>query len=78
MPEYRFNKTITTTQSVDGLASGLITPALVPEAPIGLIKKGQHQSLEGGEEEEEEKEEFITSGNWRGKHNSLSRGRRVI
>ena len=26
------------------------------------------------EEEEEEEEEFITSGNWRGKHNSLSRG----
>ena len=25
-------------------------------------------------EEEEEEEEFITSGNWRGKHNSLSRG----
>ena len=24
--------------------------------------------------EEEEEEEFITSGNWRGKHNSLSRG----
>jgi hypothetical protein len=23
---------------------------------------------------EEEEEEFITSGNWRGKHNSLSRG----
>ena len=23
--------------------------------------------------EEEEEEEFITSGNWRGKHNSLSR-----
>ena len=26
-----------------------------------------------GEEEEEEEEEFITSCNWRGKHNSLSR-----
>ena len=26
------------------------------------------------EEEEEEEEEFIASGNWRGKHNSLSRG----
>ena len=26
------------------------------------------------EEEEEEEEEFISSGNWRGKHNSLSRG----
>ena len=26
------------------------------------------------EEEEEEEEVFITSGNWRGKHNSLSRG----
>jgi len=26
------------------------------------------------EEGEEEEEEFITSGNWRGKHNSLSRG----
>ena len=26
------------------------------------------------EEEEEEEEEFITIGNWRGKHNSLSRG----
>ena len=25
---------------------------------------------------EEEEEEFITSGDWRGKHNSLSRGRR--
>ena len=25
-------------------------------------------------EEEEEEEEFITSGNWSGKHNSLSRG----
>ena len=25
-------------------------------------------------EKEEEEEEFITSGNWRGKHNSLSRG----
>ena len=24
--------------------------------------------------EEEEEEVFITSGNWRGKHNSLSRG----
>ena len=24
--------------------------------------------------QEEEEEEFITSGNWRGKHNSLSRG----
>jgi hypothetical protein len=24
--------------------------------------------------EEEGEEEFITSGNWRGKHNSLSRG----
>ena len=24
--------------------------------------------------EEEEEEEFITSSNWRGKHNSLSRG----
>ena len=24
--------------------------------------------------EDEEGEEFITSGNWRGKHNSLSRG----
>ena len=23
---------------------------------------------------EEEEEEFVTSGNWRGKHNSLSRG----
>ena len=23
---------------------------------------------------QEEEEEFITSGNWRGKHNSLSRG----
>ena len=29
---------------------------------------------EKGVEEEEEEEEFITSGNWRGKHNSLSRG----
>ena len=29
--------------SVDGLASGQSDPALVPEAPIGLIKKGQHQ-----------------------------------
>ena len=27
-----------------------------------------------GTAEEEEEEEFITSGNWRGKHNSLSRG----
>ena len=27
-----------------------------------------------GLEEEEEEEVFITSGNWRGKHNSLSRG----
>jgi hypothetical protein len=26
------------------------------------------------EEEEEEEEEFISSGNWRDKHNSLSRG----
>ena len=26
------------------------------------------------EEEEEEEEEFIAIGNWRGKHNSLSRG----
>ena len=25
-------------------------------------------------EEEKEEEEFITSGDWRGKHNSLSRG----
>ena len=25
------------------------------------------------EEEEEEEEEFLTIGNWRGKHNSLSR-----
>ena len=32
------------------------------------------QREEGAEEEEEEEEEFITSGNWRGKHNSLSRG----
>ena len=28
----------------------------------------------GSKGEEEEEEEFITSGNWRGKHNSLSRG----
>jgi hypothetical protein len=33
--------------------------------------KRRHQEEE---EEEEEEEEFITSGNWRGKHNSLSRG----
>ena len=26
------------------------------------------------DKEEEEEEEFITRGNWRGKHNSLSRG----
>jgi hypothetical protein len=32
------------------------------------------ERLGGALFEEEEEEEFITSGNWRGKHNSLSRG----
>ena len=30
------------------------------------------------EEEEEEEEEFTTSGNWSGKHNSLSSGVHLI
>jgi hypothetical protein len=38
-------------------------------------RQGANQDEFGGEEEEEE-EEFSTSGNWRGKHNSLSRRRR--
>ena len=37
-----------------------------------INKKRRHQSRP--EEEEEEEEAIITSGNWRGKHNSLSRG----
>jgi len=45
----------------------------VPRSPAPYALTDEE---EGGEEEdqEEEEEEFITSGNWRGKHNSLSRG----
>ena len=48
---------------------------------IPVLKRGQEMEGESGKErkrvgerEEEEEEVFITSGNWRGKHNSLSRG----
>ena len=44
----------------------------------GCVKKDTVKSdstnLTEGCWEEEEEEVFITSGNWRGKHNSLSRG----
>jgi hypothetical protein len=47
--------------------------ALVPERLLAIFVT-DHCGQASAPLQEEEEEEFITSGNWRGKHNSLSRG----
>ena len=49
------------------------TPAL-PEDPGEEADSDSDESVESSQPAEKEEEQFITSGKWRGKHNSLSRG----
>jgi len=51
-----------------------ILPAATQEALPAAIDSSDERSVCRGMRIWEEEEEFITSGNWRGKHNSLSRG----
>ena len=52
---------------------GYYLPSIITAVRV-LYGPPLYEEEGGGGPPEEEEEEFITSGNWRGKHNSLSRG----